>query len=177
MVSTFSNNPKLALNITEFIAGFNAVELTLYQAFGILLGDKDGKLVEVILSKIDSAAYKQNVVFDTARLQSPDDPLAQSLLDAEPIVKQATKMRNELAHGIFALDEHGNIAMINHVFSFGKKPLQSRIIDRQDIVKLNQKLLDKMLAVNITMGAKGVKLHGGIITAKMRTEHRDEDAA
>ncbi len=175
MPTTLSEHPKSALNIIEFISTFNSVEMTLYRALGLLLGDETGMVTEAILSKIDSIAYKQNVIFDVARLQPKGNALCEAILAAEPVLRRATKLRNELAHGVYAQDEDKDLVILGNMFSFGKKPLKIEKFDRQKVVDLCNEVTSATLKINKVFGGLGVNLHGGAISGTMRTEHREKD--
>lgn len=175
MPTTLSQHPKTALNIIEFISTFNAVELTLYRALSLMLGDDSGRVAEAILSKIDSVAYKQSVVIDVAKLQPESSDVAKAVVAAEPTLKRAAKMRNDLAHGVYAQDNDSDLAILGNLFSFGKKPLKVEKVDRQAIINLGREVSAVTIAINKTFGGEGVSLHGGVVSGQMRTEHRDED--
>lgn len=175
MATTLSKHPKTALNIVEFISTFNSVELTLYRSLSLMLGDESGQAAEAILSKIDSVAYKMNVVFDVARLQPDNGDLAKAILAAEPVLKKATKMRNDLAHGVYAEDADGDLVILGNMFSFGKKSLNVQKVDRQKIVDLAREVMSATFKINAVFEGEGVRLHGGVVSGKMRTKHRDED--
>lgn len=174
--SPFSLNPKLGLNIAEFIASYSMLEVALYQALAHMLGDDDCSITEAVLSRVESVSYKMNVVFDIARLKLDNSDTAKAISDVERDIRSLTKLRNELAHGLFVVKaETQEIGIVSNIFRIGRNKLDGRPITRDEIVAQAHRMIEIMEMISASTSHKGVSLHGGVVTIRPRTDHGGKD--
>jgi hypothetical protein len=139
-VKSLKDYPEIAIAITEFISGFNSMEMLMHGLVSQILGDGKG-LAHAFLARWNSFSNKLEIIVDIAKL-SNDDPGASSvIIKHKQSLKDLNTFRNILAHSAFGVNLKGVVA-ISYMVS-NKQPVTTDLT--VDLFDKKRSLLDAVM--------------------------------
>jgi hypothetical protein len=150
--------------IGKFIVNFNAFEAALYLAFCTMIKD-DGRATEAILSGIDSLSYKIKTSYALAELLISDNAAAEAILANRTKIERFVSFRNELAHGIYMVDENGEASITHNLFRMrGGKP-DPKPIKTEQILAESASILEVITSLSSAANGTMANLKGVSVRA------------